>query len=55
MSEKETNGRQTFLVKKWLEDSELNIWPSEVKGIQQVAIVKYAELYPNDLQWVNQL
>ena len=32
MSKKETNSRQTFFVKKWLEDPELNIWLSEVKG-----------------------
>ena len=32
MSEKEANSRQTFFVKKWLEDPELNIWLGEVKG-----------------------
>ena len=32
MSEKETNGRHTSFLKKWLEDPELNIWLSEVKG-----------------------
>ena len=31
MSEKETNSRQTFFMKKWLEDPELNIWLTEVK------------------------
>ena len=32
MPEKQTRSRQTFFVKKWLEDPELNIWLSEVKG-----------------------
>ena len=32
MPEKQTSSRQTFFVKKWLEDPELNIWLSEVKG-----------------------
>ena len=32
MSEKETSSTQTFFLKKWLEDLELNTWLSEVKG-----------------------
>lgn len=32
MSEKEANSRQTSFVKKWLENAELNIWHSKVKG-----------------------
>ena len=32
MSEKETNNRQTFFVKKWLEEPVLNIWLHEFKG-----------------------